>query len=81
MRVDDLEDDHNIKLRQELTVAARGWQGRAWRMQVVLAHCAKRFRRTGVRTDRDAELMTLSWYRLQEAIYNLNLIKQALIGL
>jgi len=81
MRIDDLEDDDNVKLRQELTVAARGWQGRAWRMQVVLAHCANRFRRTGVRSDRDAELMTLAWHRLHEAIYYLNLIKQALIGL
>lgn len=80
MRADELEQEE-ATLRQELTLAARGWRGRAWRMKVVLARCANRFRRTGVRTDADAELMTLAWYRLHEAIYNLNLIKQMLIGL
>lgn len=81
MRIDDLEDDDNVKLRQELTVAARGWQGRAWRMKVLLAGYVTKVRRTGVRTDADAEGMTLAWHRLHEAIYYLNLIKQALIGL
>ena len=50
-------------------------------MKVLLACYVTKVRHTGVRTDADAEGMTLAWHRLHEAIYYLNLIKQALIGL
>jgi hypothetical protein len=50
-------------------------------MKRLLASYGTNFRRTGVRTEADAEVSSLAWYRLHEAIYNLNLLKRALIGL
>ena len=81
MRAKELEPRDRERLRRELTLVAKGWWGRAWRMKVLLAGYATKVRKTGVRTDADAEGMTLAWHRLHEAIYYLNLIKQALIGL
>lgn len=81
MRVKELEPQDRERLRRELTIVAKGWWGRAWRMKALLERYATKVRRAGVRTDADAEGMTLAWHRLHEAIYYLNLIKQALIGL
>jgi len=81
MRVNELEPQDRERLRRELNLVAKGWWGRAWRMKVLLASYATKVRRTGVRTDADAEGMTLAWHRLHEAIYYLNLVKQALSGL
>ena len=81
MRINELEPQDRDRLRRELAIVAKGWWGRAWRMKVLLARYATKVRKTGVRTDADAELMTLAWHRLHEAIYYLNLVKQALIGL
>lgn len=75
------QQQDRTRLRRDLVIAAKGWLRRGLRMKVLLAGYANKFGRTGVRTDTDAELMTLAWYRLHEAVYNLNLIKQALIGL
>lgn len=69
------------RIRRALATEANAWLARAWRMKALLATRAKVFQRTGVRTDADAELTSLAWYRLHEAIYNLNLLKQMLIGL
>ena len=81
MRASEVEPWDSTKLRQELGIAARGWLGRARRLKILIAGYVNKFRQTGVRTDTDAELISLAVYRLDEAIYNLNLIKQALIGL
>lgn len=81
MRGRDLKPRDRAALRQELATAAKAWVRRGWRMRVLIAGYANKYGRTGVRTDTDAELMSLAAYRLHEAIYNLNLIKQALIGL
>ena len=81
MRVNESEPQDRERLRRELILVAEGWWGRAWRMKVLLPGYANKVRRTVVRTDADAEGMTLAWHRLHEAIYYLNLIKQALIGL
>ena len=81
MRASELEPQDRARLRRELTIEANGWLGRARRMRALLAHYANKFRRTRVRTDTDAVMMTLAWHRMHEAIYNLNLLKTALIGL
>ncbi len=81
MRAREVELWDSTELRRQLGIAARGWLGRARRMKILIAGYVNKFREAGVRTDTDAELMSLAVYRLDEAIYNLNLIKQALIGL
>ena len=79
----DLQDEaqRRLKLRRELTAEVNAWYARAWRMKRLLASYGTNFRHTGIRTEADAEVSSMAWYRLHEAIYNLNLLKQALIGL
>lgn len=73
--------EKRLKLRRELTAEVNAWYAKAWRLKRLLAAYGTNFQRSGVRTDADAEMTSLAWYRLHEAIYNLNLLKQALIGL
>lgn len=79
----DLQDEaqRRLKLRRELTAQINAWNATGWRMKRLLSSYANNFRQSGVRTDSDAEMVSLAWYRLHEAIYNINLLKQALIGL
>lgn len=69
------------KLRREGLTRLQARLAEARRLKVEIARLAHKTNRTGVRTDSEADVISLLAFRLHKAMYMINLLKQALIGL
>lgn len=85
MRADQFEprDDQTGRAasRREGIELLRFRLAQARQLKVTIAQLATKFRKTGVRTDSDVEVIGFAMFRLNQAIYMAHLLKQALIGL
>ena len=69
------------KLRREGLARLQARLAEARRLKIEIAKLAHKTKRTGVRTDAEADVTSLLAFRLHKATYMINLLKQALIGL
>lgn len=69
------------ELRREGLARLQARLAQAMRLKVEIAKLAHKTKRTGVRTDTEAEVISSLAFRLHKATYMIILLKQALIGL
>lgn len=68
-------------LRREGLIRLQARLAEARQLKMEIARLAHKTKRTGIRTDTEAEVISLLAFRLHKATYMVSLIKQALIGL
>lgn len=69
------------KLRREGLTRLQARLAEARRLKTEIAKLAHKTKRTGVRTDVEADVVSLLAFRLYRATYMVRLIKRALVGL